>query len=252
MPQAVKQGLMASLSIVVPVYNEQSSIRENLTKLWRFSRRKLGPCQIVAVNDGSTDATLRILRRLALELGLTVVSYRKNKGIGAAVRAGWKAARGNVVVVIDSDLSYPLKDIPLLVDKVVSGGFDIASASPFIAGARMQGVPFHRELISRAGALPYWPVIGKRMTTYACCFRAYRRECLPKLAFLSNGFESQSEIIYRAARAGLKIIEVPSVLTASPNRKSHFKVAKVVPKHVKLLFGVMLADDARSRLGLKR
>ena len=195
--------MSASLSIVVPVYNE----RENLPLLHEAIHRALAQCrhawEVVLVDDGSTDGSADVLRRLAAEdpEHVRVVFLRRNFGQTAAIAAGIDHAQGEIIVLMDADLQNDPADIPLLLAKL-DEGYDVVS------GWRRdrQDAFLTRTLPSRlANALISW-VTGVHLHDYGCTLKAYRREVL-------KGFRLYGEmhrfIPAYAAAVGARITEIP-------------------------------------------
>ena len=195
--------MSASLSIVVPVYNE----RENLALLHEAIHRALADCrypwEVVLVDDGSTDGSAEVLRRLAAEDPdrVRVVFLRRNFGQTAAIAAGIDHAQGEIIVLMDADLQNDPADIPLLLAKL-DEGYDVVS------GWRKdrKDAFLTRTLPSRlANALISW-VTGVHLHDYGCTLKAYRREVL-------QGFRLYGEmhrfIPAYAAAVGARITEIP-------------------------------------------
>ena len=227
------------VSFVVPCYQEEAALE-------RFSGLLTGleADEIVFVDDGSTDGTAR---RLAEVLGrdgrARVVTHARNRGVGAAMRTGFAAATGDVVVVYDADRTYPAGDAARLVAEVERGA-DIATASPFAPGGAVGRVPFGRRVLSRGAALAYRLVLGRRargLSTFTCAFRAYRRSLLEGLVFHSDGFAAAAEILGRALLRGARVVEVPSRLTARTEGASKMRVLSALRGHLTALVRLLVA-----------
>lgn len=229
-----------SVSLVVPCYQEDASLEAFAALL-----PTLAVDEIVFVDDGSTDGTAaRLGAILASDRRVRVLTHATNRGVGAAMRTGLGAARGDVVVVYDADATYPPEDLDRLV-AAVEAGADVATASPFAAGGDAPDVPWPRLALSRGAAGAYRHVVGPRarsVNTFTCAFRAYRRTWLETLTFASDGFGAAGEILGAALLAGARVVEVPSRLRARTEGESKMRVLPALGEHL----GVLL------RLGRRR
>jgi len=224
------------LSVVVPCYQEIDAIPPLLDALtaWRAGR---GDVEILFVDDGSTDGTGEALRGAGARLrGARVLRHATNRGVGAAMRTGFEAARGRVVVCYDADRTYPLADVDRLV-ATLDEGFDVASASPFLAGAGLDGVPLWRRLLTRGAALAYRIALRRptEVRTFSCAFRAYRGEVARRVRFRSDGFPAAAEILGGLIRDGARVKEVPSVLSERREGRSKMRVLRAALGHLGVL-----------------
>lgn len=195
---------MASLSIIMPVYNEAATLRHALDRV-------LGvefpcPVELVVVNDGSADATAEILEDYRAP-GITVVHQPENRGKGAAVRTGVDHATGTHMVILDSDLEYNPRDIPALMEPVVRG------EAQHVFGARVFGVN------SRFTSLKF--AMGGRATTVAAnllydscltdmhtCLKLIPVADFRAMPLRETGFGLDTEITARLLRDGVRPYEV--------------------------------------------
>jgi dolichol-phosphate mannosyltransferase len=227
---------------VVPCYQEEQAVAAFAGVL-----SSLDAEEIVFVDDGSTDATPERLRDLsAADARVRVATHAKNRGVGAAMRTGFAAARGEIVVAYDADRTYPVEDVARLVHAVERGA-GVATASPFAKGGAVDHVPWGRRFLSRGAAFAYRLVLGRRargLTTFTCAFRAYRRSVLRDLSFRSDGFAAAGEILGRVLLKGERVVEVASRLTARTEGASKMRVVKALREHL-----LALALLVRARLG---
>jgi glycosyltransferase involved in cell wall biosynthesis len=193
------------LSVVIPVYNEKSTIEEIVRRVQAVDVGM--EREIVVVDDGSTDGTRDILRRLAAEK-LKVVLHEKNKGKGGALQTGFSEASGDIVLVQDADLEYDPRDHPKLLEPILEGRADVVYGSRFLGGP-------HRVLF-------YWHSVGNRiltmfsnmvsnlnLTDMETCYKVFRREILQKIRLKSERFGIEPEITLKVARLKCRIYEVP-------------------------------------------
>ena len=222
------------LSIVIPMFNEAENVRATVARVEEALSAFEGEYEIVAVNDGSTDTTLDILREMALQnQTLRVVSYPRNVGRGKALRTGFREARGDLVVSIDADLSYDPKYILDLLRVLENEkDIDLVLASPYMPGGGVQDVPTFRLLVSKLGNKILRLAMPNRIYTSTGIFRAYRRKVLDSLELESDGKEIHLEILSKAIALGFRVKEVPAVLTGRKKGRSKFKFRKTAITHL--------------------
>jgi dolichol-phosphate mannosyltransferase len=235
------------LSYVVPCYQEEDALPAFAAAL-----PGLEADEVVFVDDGSTDGTARALAEVAArDDRVRVETHSRNRGVGAAMRTGFSAATGDVVVAYDADRTYPLEDARRLVAAVVSGA-DVATASPFAPGGEARATPFRRAL-SRAAAVAYRGALGDAalgISTFTCGFRAYRASSLRGLRFRSDGFPATAEILARLLLSGARVVEVGSRLTARTEGRSKMRPLRAAAGHLPVLVACLRARLAGGRTGL--
>jgi dolichyl-phosphate beta-glucosyltransferase len=207
--------MSASLSIVIPAYNEAIRLANTLAAVVNYLRESWPDGEVIVVDDGSADDTAGIARAIFKDSGrlrTSVISYKSNLGKGRAVRLGLLAARSDVVLFTDADLSTPITEAPKLVDPIVEGQFDVTFGSRAL-DRKLIGVhqPWRREQGGRvfnlavrlATGLPFWDT--------QCGFKAFRMSvCRPIVeAATVDRFGFDVELLYLAFRAGLRLKEVP-------------------------------------------
>jgi glycosyltransferase involved in cell wall biosynthesis len=197
-----------------------------------------GTYEILAVNDGSSDQTLEVLRKMELQDSkIRVVSYEKNRGRGMALRKGFQQSKGEVVVSIDADLSYDPTNILDLVHVLKTAqDIDLVLASPYMPGGGAQGVPALRLWISKLGNKILRLALPNRIYTSTGIFRAYRKKVLDSLELESDGKEIHLEILSKAMALGYRIQEVPAILKGRRKGRSKFKFRKTAISH--LIFSI--------------
>lgn len=231
---------MKDTALVVPLYEEKDAVGPLVAEIaahWRGG-------EVVFVDDGSTDGTAERVAAAAAAAGIAhrVVRHGRNRGVGAAMRTGFAAARGGSVVVYDADRPYPLADARRLVDALERA--DVATASPWHEEGGAPGVGPIRALLSRAASFLYRLVLGRGargIRTFTCAFRAYRRPALDRIEFRSDGFLAAAEILALALRAGLRVEEVPSTLRARTEGRSKMRVVRTAGAHGRLLARLLAA-----------
>lgn len=192
------------LSIVMPVFNEEATVREVLARVAALPLDK----QIIVVDDCSTDGTRRLLEPLSGAEELHVIYKPRNEGKGAALRTGFAAASGDVIVVQDADLEYDPCDIPRLLEPIVRGEADVVYGSRFLHEKPQDRSLLHRlgnAVLTRASNL----LTGLPLTDMETCYKAFRREALEGLTIQQNRFGFEPEVTARLARRGCRIVERP-------------------------------------------
>jgi dolichol-phosphate mannosyltransferase len=223
------------LSIVIPCYNEAESIdqlAETLGPVVQELRRDHS-VEVVFVDDGSTDSTGALLmQRFVDDRNVRVVPHPKNLGLGAALRTGLSAASGDIVVTTDSDGTYGFGLIvPMLAE--LGPEVDIVTASCYHPRGGIDNVPAYRIFLSRSASFLYRVILDRRIHTYTCLFRVYRRRVIETVPFQSNGFLSVTELLAGALLQGYTVREYPCVLHARRYGASKAKVARIISAHLR-------------------
>jgi glycosyltransferase involved in cell wall biosynthesis len=191
-------------SVVVPVYNERSTIAAVLRRLAAVPF----PKEVIVVDDGSTDGTSEALRLLPLEPDVRVVHAAENRGKGRAFRLGLADARGEAIVVQDADLEYDPSDIPSVVEPILAGRADVCYGSRIRGASRgRSSLAFYwgGRLLSFLTTALYWVHVTDEATGY----KAFRTLALRSIPLEGEGFELEPEMTAKALRIGLRYVEVP-------------------------------------------
>lgn len=196
------EGGRIDVSIVVPIYNEEESIPHLMGCLFDVIERSDRSFEVLAVNDGSRDRSLELLRHEAERRdALRVIDLRRNFGQTAAMMAGFDHAAGDVIVTIDADLQNDPEDIALLLAQIDSGA-DVAS------GWRQnrQDAKIRRNFVSRVANRVISRISGVRLNDYGCTLKAYRRDVMQGVRLYG---EMHRFIPIYASWMGARIVEVP-------------------------------------------
>lgn len=194
-----------TLSIIVPVFNEQNTIKEVLRQV---SEAPLTiDKEIIVVDDGSSDDTLQILEKLNKELDFKLLIHGKNQGKGAAVRTGLTRAMGDFIIIQDADLEYDPKEYQKLINplikkqaKIVYGSRNLIKNSRF-SKKNFWGGKFLSFVFSS--------LFGQKITDINTCYKVFKKEVFAHITLKENDFAFCVEVSCQAAKAGYKIIEVP-------------------------------------------
>ena len=192
------------LSVVIPVYNERATIGEMLRRVLAVEIDK----EIIVVDDGSTDGTREWLEAEAPRLGVRLIRHECNQGKGAALRTGFRAAAGDIVIVQDADLEYDPQDYPRLIEPIAGGRADV------VYGSRFSGSGPHRVLY-------FWHYAGNRfltllsnmfthlnLTDMETGYKVFRRELIQSIDLRENRFGFEAEITAKIARKKARVYEV--------------------------------------------
>lgn len=196
------------VTIVIPVYNEEATIRNILEKVQAVSGQF--EKEIIVVDDCSTDGTRQILKNIegSMNSGFKVIYQNENQGKGAALKAGFKEAKGDIVIIQDADLEYDPSEYPKLIQPMLDGKADV------VYGSRFKGEGPHRVLF-------FWHYVGNRiLTTISNIFtnlnltdmetgyKVFRRDILSKIELKEKRFGFEPEITAKVARLGCRVYEV--------------------------------------------
>jgi protoporphyrinogen oxidase len=235
------------ISIVVPCYNESANgtqVAEQLMPVAK-SLTERGPVEVIFVNDGSADDTQAVYERLSADhsggaLSCRVVNHDVNRGLGAALRTGFTAARGDIIVTTDCDATYRFEEIPHLLD-MLTDDVDMVTGSQYHAQGRVANVPFYRLVLSRGSSTLYRAIVTRRLSTYTSLFRAYRRPVIENVTFTSDGFLAGTEILVNAFMGGYRVAEYPTVLYGRVHGVSHAKLLRTIAAHLRFQGRVLAA-----------
>ena len=207
--------MSASLSIIIPAYNEAARLEKTLRGVVDYLRQNRPEAEVIVVDDGSSDETAGIARKVfqnSGDLRTSVISYQSNLGKGRAVRLGLLAARGDVALFSDADLSTPIDEEAKLVEPIVNGQYEVTFGSRALdrsligvhqSWRREQGGRVFNLVVRMATGMPFWDT--------QCGFKAFRMSvCRPLIeAATIDRFGFDVELLYLAYRAGLKLKEIP-------------------------------------------
>jgi dolichol-phosphate mannosyltransferase len=232
------------ISFIFPAFNEAENLARFPAEVFPVFDALGESYEIVVVDDGSSDATADVARGLGDRVRL--VSHDQNRGLGAAVRTGIREARGELVITMDTDLTFAPSLVPKLLERFRRGDVDVVSGSPKLAGYD-EKIPFYRVLVSYVASLVYAVVMGKWMRDVSPIFRLYRREQLITLPLRTNRFEINAEILFYLIRDGRRIVEIPAPLTQRIHGESNLDYKKEIVRHLRLV-GRMIRLRALSSL----
>jgi glycosyltransferase involved in cell wall biosynthesis len=191
------------LSVVIPVYNELTTIDEIVARVVSVPMQ----IQLIVVDDCSTDGTRERLVDLQREHGFTLLLQQRNQGKGAALRRGFAAVSGNIVVIQDADLEYSPEELPMLAELIIDGRADVVYGSRFLGRHRV--FLFTHYLGNRLLTLLTNVLYNTMLTDMETCYKVMRREVLDSMRLTSNGFGIEPEMTAKIFKGGYRVYEVP-------------------------------------------
>lgn len=210
------------ISIVAPCYNEEAILVTNINVVIAYleSKEEKYQWEILIINDGSKDKTGEIADSLeAKNKHVRVIHHHVNLNLGNALQTGFRNARGEIIVVLDIDLSYEVDNIGKLVDKLIQESADIVISSPYMKGGKVTAVPFFRKIMSK------WVNQFMRFSaqdnyyTFTGMVRAYRTSFIRSVNLKTRDYEINPEIMYKAMILRARIIEIPAHLDWTEQNK---------------------------------
>jgi len=196
---------MMKISVLIPVYNEAQTIKEIVARVQAVALEK----EIIIVDDYSSDGTREHLREINQNHeNVTILYHDHNQGKGAALRTGFQAITGDIVIIQDADLEYDPREYPLLLGPILDGRADVVYGSRFLGGP-------HRVLF-------FWHYVGNKfltllsnmltnlnLTDMETCYKVFKSEVLSEIKLTSKRFGFEPEFTAKIAKKGFRIYETP-------------------------------------------
>jgi glycosyltransferase involved in cell wall biosynthesis len=191
------------LSVVMPVFNEHTTIDEIIRRVLAVKMR----IELIVVDDVSTDGTTEMLVELQKELGFTLLKQPVNGGKGSALRRGFAAVTGDMMIIQDADLEYSPEEYPLLTNLIISGRADVVFGSRFLGTHRVFLLTHYlgNRLLTFITNVLY----NTMLTDMETCYKVMRTDVLRSMDLHSNGFGIEPEITAKVFKRRYRVYEVP-------------------------------------------
>lgn len=200
-----------ALSVVIPCYNERDSIEAIVRKVLAAP---VADMEIIVVDDFSRDGTRAVLEETIRPLVSKILYHEENRGKGAALRTGFQAAAGRVVLIQDADLEYDPAEYPALVGPILRGEADVVYGSRFLGGTRYARAYKMNVLANRLLTALSCLFTHLRITDMETCYKAFRREVIQSVRLVEDRFGFEPEVTAKIAHARIdgrkaRVLEVP-------------------------------------------
>ena len=193
------------ISVIIPVYNEALTIKEIIFRVQNVDLEK----EIIVVDDHSTDGTSAQLKDINEQYeNVQILTHDRNRGKGAALRTGFAAAGGDIIIIQDADLEYDPQEYKVLLGPILDGRADVVYGSRFLGGP-------HRVLF-------FWHFVGNKFLTLLAdvfsnlnlsdmetCYKVFKKNVLNEIKLRSNRFGFEPEFTMKVAKKGFRVYEVP-------------------------------------------
>lgn len=214
---------MTTLTVIIPVYNEQDTILKVVRKVKNVPIDK----EIIIVDDASTDHTPEKLKSLEGEPGVTVLTHTENMGRGAGIRTALAHARGAITAFQDGDLELDPSNFPRLIQPILEGETDVVFGSRFLGKGFIQGMGFHAYLANVFLAQLTDIIFKAGLTDVLTMFQVAKTDIFRDLRISADRWNSTIEITAKILKKGLPIVELPVDYIPRTFRAGK----KVKPKH---------------------
>jgi len=195
---------MKKISILIPVYNEISTLEEIVKRVEACEFCNLEK-EIILIDDNSTDGTKDIYPKLPHK----VIYHEINQGKGAALRDGIKAASGDIIIIQDADLEYNPKDYEPLVQMIFEGKAEVCYGSRFDDKSEIKKIMFLNLIGNKTLSFLTNILYGAKLTDMETCYKAFRAELIKNMVINSNGFDFEPEITAKILKKKVKFCELP-------------------------------------------
>ncbi|MBI3601917.1 MAG: glycosyltransferase family 2 protein [Candidatus Omnitrophica bacterium] len=194
------------LSVIIPVYNEETTIAAVIDQVKSVQLPKALSKEIIIVNDGSKDKTAQALVPYQAQAGITIV-HQANAGKTAALLTGINNAKGDIFLIQDADLEYDPRQYPQLLEPILKGEAEIVYGSRFLG--TIEGMEPINWLANMVSNRTFRLLYGQVITDINTCYKVFTRRALEGIVITARNFAFETEITVKFLKKGLKIKEVP-------------------------------------------
>lgn len=216
--------------MILPCFNEAKNIRKNIGEIYGYLERNYQDFEIIAVNDGSSDNTLALLRETKKEhphIPLRIINKKQNVGKGGAVRTGILRSRGEIAMFMDADLAIPIQELKKFLAAIKEGN-DVVIASRFVGKIKvLKPVLWYRSIMEKVFRLLRMIITNNfDVQDTQCGFKIFTRSAAQTIFSRTtvNGWSFDVEVIFLAEKMGLKIKELP--ITLQNPQESHIRIVR--------------------------
>lgn len=195
-----------TLAVIIPCYNEVDNISEVLDRVMAVELAD----EIIIVDDGSTDGTLDVLHELQSKSidNLRILYHEHNKGKGAALVTGFKAAESDILLIQDADFEYDPREYPILLKPIYEGITPIVYGSRFLGGPR-KAMNFWNMIANKSLTLATNVLYNAILSDMETCYKVFKRDLIKDMPIHARGFEFEPEFTAKILKKGIRIYEVP-------------------------------------------
>jgi glycosyltransferase involved in cell wall biosynthesis len=194
-----------TVSIVIPCFNEAKTLAAIVDKVLAAP---LSNMEVIVVDDGSSDGSDVVLREKIAPRVAKVLRHERNQGKGAALRTGFAAATGEIVLVQDADLEYDPRDYPRLLQPILEDRADVVFGSRFTGGESHRVLYFWHSVTNKLLTLLSNMLTDLNLTDMEVCYKVFRRSVLERITIEEDRFGFEPEITAKVAKLGCRIYEV--------------------------------------------
>lgn len=192
------------ISVVMPVFNEENTIREIIDKVQNINIEK----EIIIVDDCSTDKTRDVLRSLKAD-NIRILFHDKNLGKGGALKTGFKQAAGDIVIIQDADLEYDPEEYQKLIDPIVKGHADVVYGSRLSGGRPQRVYMFWHKVGNNFLTFLTGILYNTTLTDMETGYKVFKREVIQNMDIKSRGFAVEPEITAKIFKKRCRVYEIP-------------------------------------------
>lgn len=228
------------ISIIIPLYNEEGNVDSYDTDLFpvvdTIANEYNMTFDFIFVNDGSKDRTRdKITAIAARRSDVRVLNHERNRGMGAALKTGFAQTDADLIITMDSDLTFRPEDIPALLEAYARDRPDCVSGSPYLEAGLMEEVTPMRLFFSKTVNFMYRILLRQPITCVSPIFRLYKADTLKKLDLESENFEINAEIISKYLIYGYRVVEVPVKLHRRKYGESKINIRREIFNNLNMM-----------------
>ncbi len=199
----MKKTNIKKLSVITPVFNEKNTIKDIIKQIHKVDINK----ELIIVDDGSTDGTRAILKKIKTNSDLKIIYHKQNQGKGMAIRTGIQSATGDFCIIQDADLEYDPQDYHKVLKPIREGKAEVVYGSRFTGEHR--NMFFWHWIANRSLTLLTNILYNSTLSDMETCYKAFPTKMLQRMPLKCRRFEFEPEVTARVLKKGIRIYEVP-------------------------------------------